>query len=47
MCLHAGNTVREVDGLCEAVAEWARGENEPARSVPGLQRRAESAQAKL
>ncbi|GAA5857234.1 hypothetical protein JCM9279_001813, partial [Rhodotorula babjevae] len=28
VCLHAANTVREVDGLCEAVAEWARGEDE-------------------
>ncbi|KPV73799.1 uncharacterized protein RHOBADRAFT_37656 [Rhodotorula graminis WP1] len=24
VCLHAGNTVREVDGLCDAVAEWVR-----------------------
>ncbi|TNY17367.1 pyridoxal phosphate-dependent transferase [Rhodotorula diobovata] len=24
VCLHAGNTQREVDGLCEAVAEWVR-----------------------
>lgn len=34
ICLHAGNSLEECDGLCDAIEAWVRGQLQPGHQSP-------------